>query len=100
MEAVEPNGFLLAASSLGLPPSPLKNPPPVEEPVVLAEHEPNRPPPDDDCCPNILPVLACWPNTGVAEEQPKAEGCPKLNPDAEDVVVLLPNTDPWPNPEF
>lgn len=28
------------------------------------------------------------------------EGCPKLNPDDEDVVVLLPNTDPCPNPEL
>lgn len=26
------------------------------------------------------------------------EGCPKLNPVEEDVVVLLPKTDPWPNP--
>lgn len=36
----------------------------------------------------------------MAEEQPKAEGCPKLNPEDEDVVVLLPNTDPCPNPEL
>lgn len=28
------------------------------------------------------------------------EGCPKLNPVDEDVVVLLPNTDPCPNPEL
>lgn len=28
------------------------------------------------------------------------EVCPKLNPDEEDVVVLLPNTDPCPNPEL
>lgn len=28
------------------------------------------------------------------------EGCPKLNPDDDDVVVLLPNTDPCPNPEL
>lgn len=47
---VVPNGFLLAASSLGLPPRPLKNAAPAEEPAVLAELEPNRPPPDDGCC--------------------------------------------------
>lgn len=45
-----PNGFLLAASSLGLPPRPEKNPPPAAEPAVLAEFEPNRVPPDDGCC--------------------------------------------------
>lgn len=28
------------------------------------------------------------------------EGCPKLNPVDDDVVVLLPNTDPCPNAEF
>lgn len=28
------------------------------------------------------------------------DGCPKLNPADEDVVVLLPNTDPCPNPEL
>lgn len=28
------------------------------------------------------------------------DGCPKLNPDAEDVVVLLPNKDPCANPEL
>lgn len=100
-EAVAPNGFLLAASSLGLPPRPLKNPPPAVEPGALAELEPNRPPPDDGCCwPNTLPVPPCCPNTGVAEEQPKPEGCPKLNPDDEDVVVLLPNTGACPNPEL
>lgn len=98
--AVVPNGFLLAASSLGLPPRPEKKPPPAAEAPVLAELEPNRLPPDEGCCPNRLPPLGCWPNTGVAEEQPKAEGCPKLNPVDEDVVVLLPNTDPWPNPEL
>lgn len=95
-----PNGFLLAASSLGLPPRPLKNPPPAAEPAVLAEPEPNRLPPDDGCCPNTLPLPDCWPKTGAAEEQPKAEGCPKLNPEDDDVVVLLPNTDPCPNPEL
>lgn len=101
VETAVPNGFLLAASSLGLPPRPLKNPPPADEPAVLAELEPNRLPPDDGCCcPNMLPLLDCWPNTGVAVEQPKAEGCPKLNPEDEDVVVLLPNTDACPNPEL
>lgn len=95
-----PNGFLLAASSLGLPPRPLKNPPAVDEPAVLVELEPNRLPPDDGCCPNTLPLLGCWPKTGVAVEQPKPDGCPKLNPVDEDVVVLLPNTDPCPNPEL
>lgn len=59
-----PNGFLLAASSLGLPPRPLKNPPPPDETAVLAELEPKRLPdetaalaelepkrlPDDGCC--------------------------------------------------
>lgn len=109
-----PNGFLLAASSLGLPPRPLKNPPPPDETAVLAELEPKRLPdetavlaelepkrlPDDGCCPNPLPLLDCWPNTGLAEEQPKPDGCPKLNPEDEDVVVLLPNTDPCPNPEL
>lgn len=99
--AAVPNGFLLAASSLGLPPRPLKNPPAVVEPAVLAEPEPKRLPPEDCCCcPNTLPLPGCCPNTGVAEEQPKAEGCPKLNPVDEDVVVLLPNTDPEPNPEL
>lgn len=44
-----PNGFLLAASSLGLPPRPLKNPPPPDETAVLAELEPKRLP-DDGCC--------------------------------------------------
>lgn len=94
VEAVAPKGFLLLASSVGLPPRPPKNPPPVEEPAVLAELEPNRPPPDDGCCPNTLPLLGCWPNSEEVEEEPKAEGCPKLNPVDEDVVVLLPNTDP------
>lgn len=28
------------------------------------------------------------------------DGCPKLNPVDDDVVVLLPNTDPCPNPEL
>lgn len=95
-----PNGFLLAASSLGFPPRPLKNTPPAEEPDVLAELEPNSPPPDGCCCPNTLPPLGCWPNTEVVEELPKAEGCPKLNPVDEVVIVLLPNTDPCPNPEL
>lgn len=49
-EAEVPNGFLLAASSLGLPPRPLKNPPAGDEAAVLAELEPNRLPPDDGCC--------------------------------------------------
>lgn len=103
-----PNGFLLAASSLGLPPRPLKNPPPPDETAVLAELEPKRLPDDGCCweininskicleewefkkfpkvgltkkkkkkkkmghtCPNPLPLLDCWPNTGLAEEQPK-----------------------------
>lgn len=44
-----PNGFLLAASSLGLPPRPLKNPPPVDEAAVLVELEPNRLPPVEGC---------------------------------------------------
>lgn len=101
MEEPAPNGFLLAASSVGLPPRPLKNPPPAGEPGVLAELEPNTLPPDDCCCcPNTLPLLVWWPNTGVAGEQPKAEGCPKPNPVDDDVVVLLPNTDPCPNPEL
>lgn len=26
----------------------------------------------DDTCPNTLPLLGCWPNTGLAGEQPKA----------------------------
>lgn len=69
----------------------------------MAGFEPNRVPPDDGCCcccPNTLALPVCWPNTGGAAEQPKAEGCPKLNPVDEDVVVLLPNTDPCPNPEL
>lgn len=48
--AAAPNGFLFAASSLGLPPRPLKNPPPAGEPPALAEFVPNRLPPDDGCC--------------------------------------------------
>lgn len=36
----------------------------------------------------------------MAGEQPKADGCPKLNPDDEEVVVLLPNTEPCPKPEL
>lgn len=32
-EEVAPNGFLFAASSLGFPPRPLKNPPPPDEPL-------------------------------------------------------------------
>lgn len=55
--AVVPNGFLLAASSLGLPPRPLKNPPPVAEPAVFAELEPNRLPPDGCCCKRDALVL-------------------------------------------
>lgn len=43
---VELNGFLLAASWLGLPPRPLKKPPP-----LVALPEPNRLPlEDEDCC--------------------------------------------------
>lgn len=60
VETAVPNGFLLAASSLGLPPRPLKNPPPADEAAALAELEPNRLPPDDGCCcPNTLPLLGC-----------------------------------------
>lgn len=95
---------MVAASSLGLPPRPLKKPPLLAaEPLVLAELEPNRLPLDDGCCcccPNKPPPLCCWPNAGAAEELPKAEGCVKLKPEDEDVVVLLPKTDPCPNPEL
>lgn len=33
-------------------------------------------------------------------EDPKPEGCAKLNPDDEEVDVLLPNTEVWPKPEL
>lgn len=45
-----PNGFLFAASSLGLPPRPLKNPPPAFVPLALAGLEPKTLPPDGGCC--------------------------------------------------
>lgn len=36
--------------------------------------------------------------SGMGSHSP--EGCPKLNPEEDDVVVLLPNTEPCPNAEF
>jgi len=36
----------------------------------------------------------------VSPSSHSPDGCPKLNPEDEDVVVLLPNTDPCPNPEL
>lgn len=72
VEAVVPNGFLLAASSLAFPPRPLKNPP-EDGPTVLVELEPNKLLPDDGC-PNTLPLVDCWPKPGVAVGQPNPEG--------------------------
>lgn len=95
----------MAASSLGLPPRPLKKPPPVEAAPLWPEPEPNRPPPDGCCkkgslvCPKTPPPLACcdWPNTEGPEALPNAAGCPKLKPVEEVVVVVFPpNTEAWP----
>lgn len=86
-----PNGFLLAASSLGFPPRPLKNPDPDE---AFPAFEPNRPP--DGAWPKTPAPLACCPNTDEEEEVllPNPDGCPKLNPEEGAVVVLLPKTAP------
>lgn len=57
-----PNGFLLAASSLGLPPRPLKKPPAAGAPGAAPGAEPNRPPEEGCCCcccPKTLPPLGC-----------------------------------------
>lgn len=102
--AAPPKGFLFAASSLGFPPKPLKNPPPPPLPLptpppVPAGLDPNRLPPLGGCWPNMLaPLLGCWPNTEVEEELPNAEGWLKLKPVEAVVVVLLPNTGACPNP--
>lgn len=83
-----PKGFLLTASWLGFPPSPLKNPPP----RLL---DPNMPPPGDvGCWPNMLaPELGAWPNREPAPLEPNPGCCPKLNPE-EHVVVVAPETLP------
>lgn len=99
----DPNGFLLAASWLGLPPRPLKKPPP-----VLLLLEPKSPPLVEDACPKTFALPLCdWPNTDPVELEPNADGCAKLNAEDDVVVVvdelalpktgaLCPNVEPWP----
>lgn len=88
----EPKGFLLAASSLGFPPRPLKKPPP-RPPVP----EPKRPPVVVGCWPKTLVlVLAACPNTEPVLVEPNADAWQKLKPveDVGAVVVAPPNRVP------